>query len=168
MEDLVFPQPIKFQVTASPLLGGYFFDELNKDIDNSRSVIYSIQYQWKWNIHQRHSKVQRLGSSILRAKKRGVEVFVILNMESPRRNLSKINSVTSNYLGGSGIQTKLLKTSSLIHTKLWIIDHNLTYLGSHNISGRSLSVNEESSVKIESSEFAGYMQKYFKNLWELR
>jgi phosphatidylserine/phosphatidylglycerophosphate/cardiolipin synthase-like enzyme len=58
----------------------------------------------------------------------------------------------------------MLKTSGIMHTKLWIIDGNTTFVGSHNISGRSLNVNEEVSVKIESKEVAYFAQQYFENL----
>lgn len=154
-----------FPVIASPLLGAVFYDELIKSIDNARSSILSVQYQWKWNVHERQSRVQCLGASVIRARARGLDVRVILNNESPMRNLSKINRVTGSALGNAGCLIKSLRTVSLVHTKLWIIDGLLTFLGSHNISTRSLTVNEETSVKIESTDFAKYMRKYFENLW---
>ena len=154
-----------FPVIASPLLGAAYYDELISSVDNARSSILVVQYQWKWNVHERRSRVQCLGASVIRARARGLDVRVILNNESPMRNLSKINRVTGNALGNAGCLIKNLRSVSLVHTKLWIIDGVLTFLGSHNISTRSLTVNEETSVKIESRDFAKYMQKYFENLW---
>jgi phosphatidylserine/phosphatidylglycerophosphate/cardiolipin synthase-like enzyme len=168
MTDNLFPYPSNFSCIASPLLGSYFFDELIKSIDNSKLFIYTIQYQWKWNIHQRFSKVQMLGSAIARAKKRNVNINCILNNESPKRNLSKINTVTANQLSRMGIAVRLIKTPSILHTKLWIIDNEETFIGSHNISSRSLSINEEVSVKITNTSFAIFMKQYFENLWGLR
>lgn len=168
MNEIIYPRPCPIQVIASPLLCSYFFDELIKEIESSRQFIKVIQYQWKWNIHERNSKVQRLGAAIVRAQSRGVQVSVILNQESPRRNLAKINGVTGDQLARAGCQIKLLRTTSLLHTKLWIIDGLLTFMGSHNISTRSLASNEETSVKIESKEYAMFMQTYFDNLWGSR
>jgi phosphatidylserine/phosphatidylglycerophosphate/cardiolipin synthase-like enzyme len=168
MPDAIFPEPISFPAAATPLLGTFFYNELMKSIDNAGISIYSVQYQWKWNIHERFSKVQQLGAAILRAKKRGVEVNVILNQESPRRNLSKINGITGDYLAREGVNVKLLQTPGLLHTKLWVIDYGTTFIGSHNVSGRSLTVNEEVSVKIEDNYFAKFMHNYFDYLWKLK
>jgi phosphatidylserine/phosphatidylglycerophosphate/cardiolipin synthase-like enzyme len=165
MPDFIFPQPQIFSVQAVPLLGAYFYDELIKSIDGARKFINAVQYQWKWNIHERFSKVQMLGGSIIRAQKRNVQVSVILNQESPRRNLTKINSITCNYLAREGVRVRMLRTASLLHTKLWIIDGEHCFIGSHNISARSLSVNEEASVKITDNKFSEFMQLYFDNLW---
>jgi len=97
-----------------------------------------------------------------------VEVCAILNQESPRRNLAKINSITGDQLARAGCEVKLLRTASLLHTKLWIIDGLFTFVGSHNISTRSLAVNEETSVKINSKDYALFMLTYFDNLWGSR
>lgn len=167
MEENIYPRPGPYNVIAYPLLGGYFYDELIKKIDMSKLFIYVVQYQWKWNVHLRFSKVQQLGDAILRARKRGVEVKVVLNQESPRRNLTKINSVTGDQLARAGCLVKMLQTSGLVHTKLWICDGIYTFVGSHNISARSLSVNEETSVLIESPQFAVFMTKYFDNLFKI-
>jgi phosphatidylserine/phosphatidylglycerophosphate/cardiolipin synthase-like enzyme len=168
MDEDIFPRPISFHVIASPLLGSYFYNELVSCIESSREFINVIQYQWKWNIHQRNSRVQCLGAAVIRARKRGVKVCVILNQESPRRNLAKINSITADQLARAGCEVKMLRTPSLLHTKLWLIDGKLTFIGSHNISTRSLAINEETSVKIEDISFTRFMTRYFDNLWRSR
>jgi phosphatidylserine/phosphatidylglycerophosphate/cardiolipin synthase-like enzyme len=150
---------------VTPLSGGYFYDELIKCIDNSRLFIYSVQYQWKWNIHQRHSHVQRLGAAIEQARRRNVDVRVILHQESQNRNLTKINRVAGNYLSCLGCQVKMFPPSSFLHAKIWLIDGRYSFVGSHNISTRSLTTNEEFSVKIDSVEFAKIVKDYFDILW---
>lgn len=155
----------KFDSKTTPLVGNYFFNELNKSLEGARLSVLSIQYQWKWNIHDRHSKIHQLGETITRLCQRGIEVKVILNQESPGRNLTKINRVSGNKLADLGCQTKLLYTGALVHAKVWIIDGRFTFIGSHNISSRALTANEEVSVKIESTEFARIMKEYFFRLW---
>ena len=168
MNEAIYPMPIRCDAVCLPLTGAYFYDELMTDIDQARLNIYAIQYQWKWSSHERNSRVQRLGSAIIRAKKRGVEVGVLLNNESPQRNLSKINRVTSDQLARAGCAVRMLRTTGLLHTKLWVIDGKVSFIGSHNISSRSLGVNEEVSVKIESENMAGYLLNYFNSLWGSR
>ncbi len=166
MEDLPYPVPSPFNAVVYPLLGSYFYDELLKEVDSSKLFIYTIQYQWKWNIHERFSKVQQLGLAVIKAKSRNVDIKVILNQENPMRNLTKINSVTGDALARAGCSVKPLRAAGLLHTKLWIIDGVTVFIGSHNISGRSLSVNEEASVKIVDNNFARFMIRYFNTLWE--
>lgn len=168
MIHIPYPAPFEMPGKIFPLLGQYFFDSLIDSIANSKLSVFAIQYQWKWNIHERSSRVQRLGAEIIKARSRGVEVNVILNQESPNRNLSVINRVTGDVLARAGCNVLLLRTTSLLHTKLWVIDSNLSFIGSHNISTRSLGVNEEFSVKIESKEFAVFSQQYFKTLLQSR
>jgi phosphatidylserine/phosphatidylglycerophosphate/cardiolipin synthase-like enzyme len=168
MPDLNYPAPSLFNAEITPLLGSYFFNELIGAVRVSKMSIYVVQYQWKWNVHERFSKVQMLGTEIINAQARKVDVRVILNQESPNRNLSKINAVTGDYLARAGCQVRNLRTTSLLHTKLWVIDCLYTFIGSHNISGRSLSVNEEYSVKITSKKFALFSIQYFKTLWDTR
>lgn len=164
MEESHYPQPKAFIGAVYPLLGAYFYNELIQAIDDSRIDIYSVQYQWKWNTHERHGKVQRLGSAIARARTRGVAVHVLLNLEAPKANISKINSVTADHLNKLGCDVKLCRVSGLLHTKLWTFDREIVFIGSHNISGRSLGVNEEVSVKIQSVEMNAYMRKYYDQL----
>jgi hypothetical protein len=168
MKDNPFPIPVPYKCDVTPLIGGYFYDELLKSIDDSKISIYCVQYQWKWNVHDRHSRVQRLGNSIIRAVNRNVDVNVILNLENPKANITRINQVSCNALVRGGVKAKLLKVSGLVHTKLWVLDTRFVFVGSHNISGRSLGINEEVSVKIDSVDMAKFMKEYFAVLWNIR
>lgn len=165
MEEKPYPMPIDLSATVTPLLGGYFFDELIKHIEESKFSIKAVQYQWKWNIHDRHSHISRLGNTILRAQKRGVAIQVILNQESRNRPLTKINQVTGDQLARQGVQVRNRNPAGLLHTKLWIIDGKYCFVGSHNISTRSLTMNEEFSVKVESTVLASFLNNYFALLW---
>ncbi len=165
MVDLGLSQMSPFPGLVTPLFCGFFYDELIASIDNAKLFIDVVQYQWKWNIHERHSKIQQLGAAIGRARARGVEVSVILNQESPRRHLTVINRVSGDRLAEMGCSVKHCRPGALLHTKLWIIDGLLTFVGSHNLSTRSLTANEETSVLIRSVDVARSFKNYFDRLW---
>lgn len=165
MNGPFLPPPPPVSVNAVLLTGGYFFDELIRQIDLSQQSIFSIQYQWKWNIHQRNSCVQRLGSTIARARSRNVEVNVLLHQEAPDRHLTVINRVTNDQLTRLGCHVKMYSPSQLLHAKVWIIDNERVFIGSHNVSSRSLTTNEECSVFITSVEFSRSVRSYFDLLW---
>jgi len=165
MNEAVFPMSLPIRAEVTPLTGSFFYNELIKAIDESKLWIKVVQYQWKWNIHQRHSLVQRLGEAVLNAQKRGVLVSVILDQEAPNHHLTRINRVAGDHLARGGCQVKMYPSSVLVHTKLWVIDGRVVFIGSHNISTRSLSVNEETSVLIKSVPIACYFKEYFEVLW---
>ena len=154
--------PVQGMVT--PLFGAYFANELITSIDSATTCIYAIEYQWRWNIHQRHSRVQQLGASIARACSRGVKVSVILNQESPKRPLTVINRVSANKLESLGCKVKMRRGGVLLHTKMFMIDNRYSFVGSHNISTRSLTANEEITCKIDSVFVAESMRQYFNRL----
>lgn len=165
MNDFLSSLPTILQADVIPLLGSFFYDELVKTIDESKLWIKTLQYQWKWNIHQRHSRVQRLGGAIARARNRGVVISAILNRESPSHHLTRINQFACNRLAQLGCEVKMMPASVMLHTKLWVIDGRFSFVGSHNLSGRSLGSNEEATVKIESVVLARYFKDYFERLW---
>lgn len=154
-----------FQAEVVPLIGGIFFDELIKTIEEARLSILTTQYQWKWNIHQRHSRVQNLGAAIVRARERGVVVKVLMNREGKGHHLTRINRVAGDQLSKVGCQVKFLSPGILLHAKMWIFDGLRCFVGSHNISTRSLSTNEEVTMKIESRGLAKTLSNYFYTLW---
>jgi len=143
MSEVPYPMPIEVSAICFPLLGKYFFNSLIDSIRNSQSSIYVIQYQFRWLVHMRNSLVQQLGSEIIKAKQRNVDIKIILHQESANRNLTKINRFSSDMLIRAGCDVKLFRTNSFLHTKMWLIDCESTFIGSHNISTRSLCVNEE-------------------------
>ena len=154
-----------FQAEVVLLIGQVFFDNLIKAIDEAKLSVLITQYQWKWNIHQRHSRVQRLGAAIVRAKGRGVVVKVLMNKEAQSHHLTRINRVAGDQLSKVGCLVKFLSPGTTLHAKTWVIDGRLSFVGSHNISARSLGFNEEVSVRIDSKEVAVLMTRFFERLW---
>jgi len=92
----------------------------------------------------------------------------IIDFPSPSLQCPYPNTVHKNTirnLQDAGVSAKFGPSSPITHAKLWIIDQEITVLGSHNMSRRAVTVNDEASVKIVSKEVAGEFTRYFEALW---
>jgi phosphatidylserine/phosphatidylglycerophosphate/cardiolipin synthase-like enzyme len=151
----------------TPLPGQTLFQILDKTISNAKFSIDSMQYQWNFYIGKPDDPVQKLNQTLLNKIRNGVKCRVLLNKEGRGQNLTNINMNAQKYLQESGAIVKLGKTFPITHAKLWLIDDEITVLGSHNLSSRSFKVNNEVSVLIKSKSVNQEFKRYFQSLWTL-
>ena len=150
---------------VTPLPGRTFIGMITDCVRNASTSIDIIQFEWKWYHHDHDSSIQQLSYEVLQAARRRVAIRVLLNKEHPRHPLTPINKNTIINLQDAGVSAKFGPSSPITHAKLWIIDKEITVLGSHNMSRRAVTVNDEASVKIISKEAAGEFTRYFEALW---
>ena len=149
----------------TPLPGQTYYIELTKAIKEAKTKIDIIQYQWNFYIGQPNNTVQILNQVIINRLRKGLRCRVILNREGRGQQLTNINMKASRYLKEAGAIVKLGRTFPITHAKLWIIDDGVSILGSHNLSGRSFTVNNEASVLIKSRQVANEYRRYFEAIW---
>jgi len=152
---------------ATPLPGQTFYPILLESIKNAKLSIDIMQYQWNFYIFQPENPVQILNQILLEKIRRGLKCRIILNKEGRGQNLMKINMEASKYLIEAGAKVKFGKTTPINHAKLFIIDDNISILGSHNLSGRSFKINNEVSILINSVPVNQEYQRYFDQIWNL-
>jgi len=150
---------------VTPLPGRAFIGTITDCVRAARTTIDIIQFEWKWYHHDHDSTIQQLSYEVLQAARRKVAVRVLLNKEHPRHPLNSVNNNTILRLQEAGVSAKFGPSSPITHAKLWIIDKEITVLGSHNMSRRAVTVNDEASVKIVSREVAVEFTRYFETLW---
>lgn len=153
------------QSLLTPLPGGAYIQKLIESVGGAKHTIDAIQYQWNFYPHKPKSVMQKLNTAVLGVSRRGVKIRVQLNMESYSHNLTKINMRAKHNLQNAGISVKFSPQFPIMHSKLFIIDDDIVILGSHNLSERSVTVNDETSVLIKSREVAMEFRRYFNLLW---
>jgi len=151
----------------TPLPGQTFFNELIEAINRTKYSLDIIQYQWNFYPGQPNSQIQRLNRTIIARVQSGLKARVLLNKEGRGQHLMAINMKASRYLGEAGVQVKFGRTFPITHAKLWIFDDDAVILGSHNLSNRSVTVNNECSALIKSREVAMEFRRYFNCLWQV-
>jgi phosphatidylserine/phosphatidylglycerophosphate/cardiolipin synthase-like enzyme len=155
------------QSLVTPLCGQAFIIGLIEAINRVKYSVDIMQYQWNFYPGQANSQIQKLNRALMARAGSGIKVRVLLNKEGRGTNLTAINMKASQCLNEAGITAKFTRTFPTTHAKLWIFDDDEVILGSHNLSNRSVTVNNEASALIKSREVAVEFKRYFNLLWNL-
>jgi len=134
-------------------------------IENARSSIDILVYQWKWYGHQGHSAIQKFNLAICNAARRGVKVRVLMNIEHYSHPITKINTRTEKFLKQAGCKVKLAHIGGRTHAKMIIVDKEVVIVGSHNFCKSSFSANAEAAVVLAGFPQIQQFIRYFENLW---
>jgi len=151
----------------TPLPGQTFIIKLIEAIHQAKYSLDIIQYQWNFYPGKHDCPIQELNRAIIDRAYGGLKVRVLLNKEGRGQHLMAINLKASQFLREAGISVKFARTFPITHAKLWIFDDDSVILGSHNLSNRSVSVNNEASALIKSREVAREFKRYFDLLFKL-
>ena len=103
---------------------------------------------------------QRIVDEIIAAKKRGVEIKIILDALSASNKHSK-----HEILRQAGIALKTENYAGKMHSKTILIDDKYTLVGSMNFSNSGEYRNDENSLIIEDSELTKYYKNFFLYQW---
>ena len=155
------------QSLVTPLPGQTFIKKLIETINNTKYSLDVIQYQWNFYSGKPNSEIQKLNRTVMGRGEAGKKIRILLNKEGRGAHLTAINMKAKRYLGEAGIKVKMGRTFPINHAKLWIFDDDEVILGSHNLSTRSVTVNNEASVLIKSREVAVEFKRYFNLIWNL-
>jgi len=123
-------------------------------IKNAKKTIFAIVYDWKWYPAQMGSSIQIFNQEIVRKAKQGFEVKVILN-----------DRKTASILEKEGVKTKVGDFGGLVHTKMLLIDDDITIIGSHNFTYNAFETNFEISILSQDRAMTKDLTNYFLNLW---
>jgi len=136
------------------IIGKQFPQKVIPLIENAKQSIKIVVFDWRWYPNDPANPVQLFNQAIIRAKRRGVDVKVITNIDY----VIKI-------LNTEKIEAKKPLTPKLIHSKMMIIDDKILIIGSHNYTQSAFTMNHEVSVVIEGEGQLDNFIKYFHNLY---
>jgi cardiolipin synthase len=150
-----------------------YFSELHFALRNATKRIRIVQMEAfyymvtpKWANAQTKpgeppSPTNQIFTDLCDAKKRGLDVQVILDIQSNRRNA---NEDFANRLLARGIDVYYDSPTTTTHAKMILIDDHITILGSTNWSYPALAVGNETSVLIISKQTNAAYQNYFDQI----
>lgn len=102
-----------------------------------------------------------LADEMTKAKKRGVEVKVILEKSDFNKWLNRMNSETIEYFKENGIEARLDNEDVITHAKVVIIDDSV-FLGSTNWSYGGLELWHNSDILIRNKKIVDFFVNYFE------
>ena len=103
---------------------------------------------------------KNLAQALIMAKKRGVDVKLIVDATNAVNTYSKHNLLRQNK-----IQVKTENYAGKLHSKSIIIDDKYTVIGSMNFSKNGELKNDENVVIIKNKQAALFYKAFFKYLW---
>lgn len=136
------------------VINGAYRKEITPFINGATSTIELLMFEWRWYKQDSTSDASLLNQCLLRAMRRGVKVRALVNNATHMQNLKEL-----------GFDVRTNDAGTLLHSKCIIFDGKVVVMGSHNLTHPAMSKNIESSVILESEEFAKQLQSYFNSLW---
>jgi phosphatidylserine/phosphatidylglycerophosphate/cardiolipin synthase-like enzyme len=157
--DIVLRQP----ATIRMLPDATFHGELLGAIQQADREIVMVYYLIKLADSNKNRPTQ-IVEELIKAKRRGVAVSVLLEHSSHDDALDKANLQAATLLQKNGVAVTFDSPQTTTHAKLTVIDRHLCFIGSHNLSQAALAYNHELSLCIDSPELAGQLLEYMKGI----
>ena len=154
MLDVILKRTMPEPLFVVPLFGAEYVRRIVPLIDAAQEEIMIIIFFWRVGSTKNPSAIGLFNEAIFKAVARGVRVRAIVNSEGVKAVLS-----------ARGVETKVLQTSRLLHTKLLIIDRLNIVVGSHNFTEGAFSSNYELSLYLYEQNADNEFITYFEHLW---
>jgi len=128
-----------------------------------RVLMYGMKYYTGRNAED--SKTNRLIEGLVAARRRGVDVKVILDRSDYNKILNKINTATREYLEEGSVKVRFDPKDTTTHAKVVIADDQVM-IGSANWGYLAMEVRNESSLIVSIPEVVAFFENYFMELWD--
>lgn len=140
-----------------------FYPVLMDKITQARDSIHISMYLFKVT-RSKSNPVHKILKALFQAKKRGVDVYVLLEKSPFNKFLNQENEKIAKRLKKAGISVRMDSLKVQTHTKLIVIDQKWTFIGSHNFSYSALKKNHETSLLVHSRDLASKALSYFRDI----
>lgn len=137
-----------------PIISNKFPETVIPRIEESKTKIDILVFDWRWYPQDIGCSIQLFNNAIIRKASQGVKIRAILR-----------ENYTAKILKENNIKAKVKDFDRLIHTKLMLIDEEITIIGSHNYTKNAFEKNLECSILIFSKKLNKELSDYFGNLW---
>lgn len=144
-----------------PLIEADYFPYLYDKIAQANKSIQAIIYYSKIHHRRKNDDVSNLFHLLGRKHTSGIPVSVLFNMSSRKNFLTRANAEVATSLMSQGVLCRHSDTNRVSHVKLFLIDDNITFLGSHNLSTKAFHSNREISLCVESPQLHDKLRFYF-------
>jgi len=164
----VFPTRLMVEnvdAIVTPLPAGAYLQKLNEVIGGAKHHVDVIQYQWNWYPFKPNDPLQKFNNGVVGTIRRGVKFRVILDTEAVGHRITTVNNQAKRNLVNAGAHVKFGARFPITHAKIFIVDDDLVILGSHNLSSRSVTANDECSIFVNARTVASEYRRYFDTIW---
>jgi len=145
-----------------------YFSVAKEMIERAEESIKLVVFKITRYPEFRNSKSNKLLKALVQANDRGVELKLILDVNTWSDDVNRSNRETALWLLGQGVEKVSFDSlNSTTHSKVLIVDGDSVLLGSTNWSYYSLAKNLEADILIRDSPEVGRVyRRYFAELWK--
>lgn len=129
-----------------------FAKSLLTDFSNCRKKIIIASYVFDIRNLKETPYTAQLVDTLIFCKEKKIEIQIFLNGYKNSGGIKKINTNTCLFFLNKHIPCQLFDLQRILHSKIALIDDNITYLGSHNLTEASFTTTFETTLKIESEK----------------
>ena len=150
-----------------PLYNREYLPHLHQALQNAKHKIHILMFTMRYYPNYPNDANSVIIGDLIAAKKRGVEVKLILDCSSWNRSNTLKNKMVGDSLKKCGIEVYYDPYDVTSHDKLILIDDTITIIGSTNWSYYALERNNEASVLIKSPELTRAFEEHFEDVLRL-
>jgi len=145
-----------------------YFSVAKEMIERAQESINLVVFKITRYPEFRNSKSNQLLKALVQANERGVELKIVLDVNTWSDDVNRSNRETALWLLGQGVEKVSFDSlNTTTHSKVLIVDGNSVLVGSTNWSYYSLSKNLEADILIQGSPGIGSAyRRYFEELWK--
>lgn len=143
-----------------PIIDREYFNLVQATMKKARRRILVMVYGFKLS-GSGNIRADILAHEMIKARKRGVEVKVILEKSDFNERLNKINSGTIEYFKENSVEARFDSKNVITHAKVVIVDDAI-FLGSTNWSYGGLELWHNSDILIINKKIVDFFTKYFE------
>lgn len=144
----------------------YFLPELVKSILEAKREILVSMYLCKYVRRRASDPARKVINALVEKSRQGLDVRVIFHIGKIKRQIPGWNLLISEDMKKLGVKVRLWKLRRVLHSKLFVIDRSVMFLGSHNISNTSLTHSAELSIKYSDNETGRKAAAVFLEWWK--
>lgn len=159
--------PLKTKNVIPLVVKKNYFNELHNLLNSATKRIHIVMYGMRYyNEDSKYpdSIVNTIFNDLIKAKKKGIEVKVLLEKSDYNQKLNSFNEEAARYLKENKVEVRFDSPEIITHAKLIIVD-DATLLGSSNWGYGGLKLYLGSNVLLLDSQLTDYYEKYFQRLW---
>ncbi len=142
---------------------GQYYQTALDLIETARQELQVAMFLFKIN-DRKNNRPSRLADALIRARKRGVRVTVLLERSGRDKGLNRTNRQVARWLKKNGVRVRYDSPTTTMHAKFLVADRRRVLVGSHNLTHAALKYNHEVSLLLDSPELAGKLLRYFERL----
>ncbi|HSR36414.1 MAG TPA: phospholipase D-like domain-containing protein [Desulfurivibrionaceae bacterium] len=136
-----------------------YFPALLQAIEEAQRKIEMAMFLFK-TTESPDNRPTRLTKALIDARRRGVQVEVLLEKSGYDEGINKENEEVAALLRKNRIDVRFDTPETTTHTKLVVIDSRYVFLGSHNLTQAALKHNHEFSLLIDNATLAREASDY--------